>query len=287
MEQSLTDADTLTFLSTLFPGGLEDPALVAELAPEGWAASPLVRVAHPTVEQRYAEAVAIHQNIERLKRPDAPAGPPPATFEEIQKEHREAPVDPEQECANLLGSCLWDLLSDNHEIVTAAGERVHLGSFRMAAGIIAEFRAQGHARDLDSLDAGYLDFYLGTVWVSQRADLMPVYACIFRRMRRQGLDWRYVHPRLMLVDLSGLAEAVASGTPDWVGYDPSAAIAQEQERRERDRQRAEFQAEMDTDYRESIAAAREAPPPRTVEAYRQVYGRWPQGWPPEDDTSGQ
>jgi hypothetical protein len=38
---------------------------------------------------------------------------------------------------------------------------------------------------------------------------------------------------------------------------------------------------LDKAYAESVEEARNSPPPRTVEAYRQVYGRWPNGWPPE------
>lgn len=52
---TLTDKQAPDFLSRLFPNGLGDPGLLAELCPEGWKASPLRLTFHPTDEQRYEE----------------------------------------------------------------------------------------------------------------------------------------------------------------------------------------------------------------------------------------
>jgi hypothetical protein len=41
---------------------------------------------------------------------------------------------------------------------------------------------------------------MGTIG-KDRSMLSPVYGLIFTRMERTGLDWRYTHPRLNLVDL--------------------------------------------------------------------------------------
>ena len=129
----------------------------------------------------------------------------------------------------------------------------------------------------------YMDFYMGTTVVGHRADLTPVYALIFRRLKGLGLDWRYVHPRLHIVDLSGLREALEHGdAPEWVGYDPSEAFAREHEERKRQQELAELRESLDAAYRESIEEARRNPPPPNVQAYRQVYGRWPDGWPPDE-----
>src|SRR5262249_30428676 len=35
----------------------------------------------------------------------------------------------------------------------------------------------------------YLNYYLGTIWLAQRADLGPVYRMIFRRLRGRAFDW--------------------------------------------------------------------------------------------------
>lgn len=282
MERRLNAEQVWQVLAQLFPAGLGDAALRGELAPEGWEASPLLRVFHPSVGQCYAEALAFHANLEQIVPRTRRAHPvPPPSLEETQPEYREEPVQPRAECADLLGLCLWDVFSDGHEVVTADGALVDLGSFRGAAQTIAEFRTMVPDAEDRPEGWGYLDFYLGTIWVGRRADCAPVYRLIFRRMHRLGLDWHHAHPRISLVDLSGLAEATErSDTPEWLGYDPSKAIAREQERREHELRMAELRAKLDEAYRESIEEARRNPPPRTVAAYREVYGRWPTGWPP-------
>jgi hypothetical protein len=37
----LSDQEAFAFLGNLFPGGLKDAVLIAELCPEGWEKSPL------------------------------------------------------------------------------------------------------------------------------------------------------------------------------------------------------------------------------------------------------
>lgn len=283
MEQRLTEEQSWNLLTQLFPNGLEDSALIQELAPEGWEESPLRHVFHPTVEHAYAEAVRIHTNIQRL----FPAGArthetAPPSFDEIRRQYREGPVRSREECADLVGLCLWDIFSDNHEVFTAEGVLVDLGSFRGAAGSIADFRNMGSDSGGGARGAwDYVDFYMGTALMGHRADLTPVYELIFRRMKRLGLDWRYVHPRLGIVELGSLDDfQERSDKPDWLGYDPSKAFAREQERKERRQVIAELQELLDRAYRESVEEARRKPPPRTVQAYRHIYGHWPEGWPP-------
>ena len=68
--------------------------LLGELAPEGWAQSPLARVYHPTPEQRYREA------LDRYRRPPAPFGAktkkkvPPPRREDFQEGNEEKPGGP-------------------------------------------------------------------------------------------------------------------------------------------------------------------------------------------------
>ena len=79
-----------------------------------------------------------------------------------------------------------------------------------------------------------MDFYMGTALVGHRADCTPVYELIFRRMKPLGLDWRYVHPRLCMIELGSLDDfQESSDKPEWLGYDPSKAFAREQESRQR------------------------------------------------------
>ena len=309
--------------AALFPHGWAGPDVQAELAPGGWAASPLAAVFHPPAAQVYEEAVRTHRNLASLgRRPDAPPPSPEPTLAEVTAEHQDGPVEPERECQELVGLCLWDVFSDNHEVVAADGRRLDLGSSRSGGGFLAEvLNAQGGPPpvprpDLDGMMEGlfpvlgpdatpemvafvaqmrkemlgdggytYLDFYLGTAMLAGRADLGPVYALIFRRLRTRGLDWVYHFPRLYLADLRPLKKQLddreRGDEPEWAGYDPSAAFADEQADREKDDEVAALRASLDEGHLEAVAAARDREPPATVRAYAAVYGRFPEGWPPE------
>ncbi len=52
---TLTDQQVLEFLSRLFPDGLGDAELLAEVCPDGWENSPLRLAFHPGPERRKQE----------------------------------------------------------------------------------------------------------------------------------------------------------------------------------------------------------------------------------------
>ena len=135
----------------------------------------------------------MHRNLGKLRRPDDPRPrPPEPTREEIAREYREHPIEPEAEVRELVGQCLWDIFSESHEVVAAEDGRVlDLGSFRYAGGVLADVAN----RQTGTTQYDYMNFYLGTSWVSRRADFTPVYRMIFGRLRRRGLDWIYHFPR--------------------------------------------------------------------------------------------
>ena len=137
MQRRLNEAHCWTLFNQLFPQGLGDPSLLDELAPTGWDRSPLLRVFHPTLEQLYEESVRIHANLQSFFAPGGgPRDDPAPTLEEVRRSRRDEPVRPREECADLLGRCLWDIFSDNHEVFTAEGTLVDLGSFRASAGFM-------------------------------------------------------------------------------------------------------------------------------------------------------
>ncbi|MCG3774095.1 MAG: hypothetical protein JW395_0912 [Nitrospira sp.] len=286
MEECLTEEQCWELFQRLFPNGLDDPSLVQKLAPEGWERSPLVLVYHPTAEQVYEETLRLRDNLRRLRRKTSPPEEEPQIM--LDALRREMPADapkPAKECADLLGCCLWDVFADNHDVRTAEGALVDLGSFRAAAGFIADFRQRrSHSEAWLNERRDYLEFYLGTWMVRHRADLTPVYELIFRCMQQLGLDWQYVHPRLMLVDVRPLHEALESeNVPEAVQYDPTENYWRERTEAAHDAEMADLRRHMDEAYRESVEEARHDPPPATVRAYQLVYGRFPAGWPPEGE----
>ena len=282
MAERLTEDRCRALFERMFPHGLEDCALVEELAPEGWDQSPLLLVSHPTVEQMYQEAVQIRANLRNLlkKDPLAPEEEAPLTLDAVKRDMIERAPNPVEECADLLGCCLWDIFSDNHDVVTAEGILVDLGSFRSTAGFIADFRYGRNHSPEDFGDRGDdMEFYMGTTLIRHRADLTPVYELIFRRMRHIGLRWHYAHPRLYAIDLGSLPDQAEDDVPEALRYDPTESFWRERRLAERQAERAEFQQSLDEAYRASIQNARDRPPPATVRAYQLVYGRDPDGWP--------
>jgi hypothetical protein len=120
----------------------------------------------------------------------------------------------------------------------------------------------------------------GLLWCFPQGDITSVYELIFRRLQHRGLDWGYHFPRLYLVDFRPLREALdQEGKPNWADYSASEALAKEAEDRQRDQGRAEFREQLEEGRKEAIEEALQRPPPAIVQAYRNVYGEWPQGWP--------
>jgi hypothetical protein len=199
---------------------------------------------------------------------------PEPTLEDVRREYEPSPINEEEEVTELVGLCLWDVFSDNHDVIAADGRLADIGSFRAAGAFLDEHltRDQEGWRDGD-----YLRFYLGTIWIHRRADLTPVYAMIFRRLKAVGADWVYHFPELGIIELAPTDDD--TGKPDQE-YSVSQAAVAELEAQQRRAEVERFRAEL----RETNARAREEamdrPPPTTVRAYRQVYGRDPRGWPP-------
>lgn len=280
-EKPLTDRELYALFDRLFPHGFAGFDVLMEIAPEGWEHSPLLACFHPSVEQLFEERVAIHRNLEewrrlaRRRKGSAALEPrPEPTLEDMRREYEPSPVNQEEEVTELVGLCLWDVFSDNHDVITADGRVADIGSFRGAGAFLDEYltRDQKGWRDGD-----YMRFYMGTIWISRRADLTPAYAMIFRRLKAVGAEWMYQFPELGIVELTPTDDD--TDKPD-KPYSVSQAAVAELEKQHRRVEVERFRAQL----RDANARAREEamdrPPPATVRAYRQVYGRGPRGWPP-------
>jgi len=276
----LTDRELHALFDGLFPDGFAGADVLAEIAPAGWERSPLLACFHPSVEQLFEERVTIHRNLEewrqlgrRRGRTMAVDPRPEPTLEDVRREYEPSPVNEEEEVTELVGLCLWDVFSDNHDVIAADGRVADVGSFRGAGAFLDEHLT----RDQEGWREGdYLRFYMGTIWISRRADLTPVYAMIFRRLKAMAADWVYHFPELGIIELGSVEDA---GQPDKRYSVSEAAVAEltaQQRRAEVERFRAELR-EMNARAREE---AMDQSPPATVRAYRQVYGRDPRGWPP-------
>jgi len=223
------------------------------------------------------EALCMYRFLSSLRKPDDRPLRPVPTLDLFAHDDPDGPVETEVEVRELVGRCLWDVFSNGNEVAASDGRRLDLGSFRGSGGFLADvLNRQTGTRQYD-----YLSFYMGTIWVWERADLTPAYRMIFRRLRENALDWVYHFPRLHAVDLRPLKEAFErKDLPEWTDYDPSAALAREEAEREQDKNLAELRESLDEGYRAAVEQAADAPPPATVLAYEAVFGCFPPGWPP-------
>lgn len=268
----------------LFPHGFAGADVLAELAPDGWEQSPLLACFHPSVERVFEESLRMHRNVaalllgrDRRKPADLTTPSPEPTLEEVRRQYQAGPVKPQEELTELVGLCLWDVFSDNHDVITADGRVADIGSFRGAGAFLDEHLSRGHggARDGDYHEGDYLRFYMGTMWIASRADLTPVYVMIFRRLRALGADWIYRFPELHLTELTP-SDRGAELSSYSVSESAAAELSAQKRRADTERLRTELE-EMNARAREE---AIDRPPPATLTAYRQVYGHDPRGWPP-------
>ncbi len=119
----LTGRELHALFDELFPHGFASADVLAEIAPEGWEHSPLVACFHPSVEQLFEERVALHRNLEewrhlRRKREGetAVACEPEPIIDDVRREYEPSSVNVEEEVTELVGLCIWDIFSDNHDV---------------------------------------------------------------------------------------------------------------------------------------------------------------------------
>ena len=86
----------------------------------------------------------------------------------------------------------------------------------------------------------------------------------------------YHFPQLYLTELGGADR----GDEQEGSYSVSEAAAAELQAQKDRAEMARFRAEVEEMNARAREAAMDRPPPATVRAYRQVYGRDPRGWPP-------
>jgi hypothetical protein len=280
-QKRLSEAELRALFDRLFPRGFAGPDVLDEIAPEGWERSPLLACFHPSIERVFEEQLLMHRNLEELRRirrrrdPDMiDASSPEPTLDDVRKEYEPCAVQRDEEVTDLVSLCLWDIFSDNHEVIAADGRIADIGSFRGAGAFLDEYLT----RDADGWREGdYMRFYLGTIGISGRADLTRVYAMIFRRLEALSADWIYHFPELGIVELTPADdEPVQRGGAYSVSDGAVAELNAQQRRAEVRRLRGEL--------RDMNACAREEAmdrlPPAIVRAYRQAYQRDPRGWPP-------
>lgn len=251
-----TNAECHTLFASLFPMGFAGKDVLEEIAPEGWPDSTLHFAFHPTLDQVHWERVQLHRNLrnwpwsskDRLDEPEP-------TREDVRADYMDSPVDATGEVRKLVAACLWDVFSNENDVVDRDGRLVDIGSWRGAAGFLAD-QLNRESRDQQY---DYMDFYTGSFWISERADLTPVHEMIFRRLKDHLLDWRYRFPQLHLIEFP-------ADRPDG----------------RRSYELEKMRADLEQANRKAVDDLKLEPVPAIVLAYSNVFGVSPHGWPPWD-----
>lgn len=254
----------------LFPNGFSAADIMKELAPNSWEQSPYILAFHPTVEQAYARSVQLHQGLQNLialKNPDKSVAH--ESFEQFAETYETGDIQPNIELQELIAACVWDIFSDNNDVVKD-GKRYHIGSFRGSAGFIAERLNKTSEKQYD-----YMDFYMGSFHYTEFCDLTPLYEWLFKRLKNLGCDWIFHFTQIGIVDLRGLKKE-ETVSPEH--YDPQKALTQELHQAEEQKKLDDFKAQLDDLNAKEREDALYKPPPAIVQAYRNVYGTFPKGW---------
>ena len=269
--ERLSDAELYAFFDRLFPDGFAGADVVAEIAQDGCAQSLLKACFCPPVDRVVGECVEHSDDG-----PDALENVPATASgqEHVDRGEEPRPANQNEEITELVGCCVWDIFSDNHEVIAADGRLVDLGTFRGSSAFLDEYLGDERNTWREGDD---MRFYLGSIWMRQRVDLAPVYAMIFRRLTTVGADWVYHFPELYLTELGPTERQDDEPEKRYSLYD--AAVAElEAQKKQRETQR--FRTDLDAINARAREEAVDRPPPATVRAYRQVYVRDPRGWPP-------
>ncbi len=171
-DSNKTDSECNDLLKFIFDGSV---GFYIEITPNGWANSEFVFFLHPTPQQQYAEYIRMRDNINRLtKKKDVED----KNIEQSDfKQDDLTGLNGMDEFLFLLGLCVYDIFSNNHEVVAPDKKIYDLGSMRGSGRFIADF-LNNESKDSKKYD--YIDFYMGTIWVSERGTLLPFYEFVFK-----------------------------------------------------------------------------------------------------------
>ena len=248
------------------------PELTNEVMPEGFANSELIHIFHPTAEQQYKEYCEMRIRFKTLfKRKEK--WEPLKTFEEFVRTIEHSNVEELYEIVSIYGDCIWDIFSNNHTVYNENSESYDIGSFRGSGRFIADVIDKMNLVPGRSFD--YMDFYMGSFIAETRANLIPVYEFIFRKLKAKKIDWEYLFPRIGLVSFNNDND----DKTEMKDYDPATSIQKELERTKKNNEIKKIKRQFDDAYNEEFEQARYSKPVQVVAAYYSVYGHWPYGHP--------
>ena len=251
-------------------------AFFNQIAPKGLKKSDLLFFLHPTPEQQYEEHIRIRENINRLTKKSKQEDRK-AKISDFKQDDL-SDISEYDEFLYVLGLSVYDIFSNNHEVIGNDNKIYDFGSLRGSGGFIADF-FNDNCPD-NSKKYNYIDFYMGTIWIKERGDLTPIYEYIFRKLKDYRCDWKYSFPRMYLIGIQKSFDP--SDEDNLKNYNPETAVQKELELTEKDKQTKKFQEELNKIYKEEYENAKYKPLCPMVQAYKNIYGQLPNGHPQKE-----
>ncbi len=265
--ETVTDIEIIELLNQIFDNS---KALLTSIAPDGWRFSAYVNFFHPTPQQQCEEEKALHERLNELTKNQTPVES--INLNKYQQDDLND-VSGTEEFLYVLGLSVYDIFSNNHEVYSNDNRVYNLGSFRGSGSFIAGFL---NNKNLVSKNYGYLDFYMGTIWIESRANLLPFYEYIFQIIKNEKCDWNYCFPRLYLLNMHNQE---TNETETMLDYKPEKSIANEMERIKKEMEMETFQNELDSSFQKEYEDATYKPLIPIIQAYKNIYKKLPEGHP--------
>ncbi|MGX5689701.1 hypothetical protein [Arcticibacter tournemirensis] len=266
---------TVIFLRKLFATHEE---LLHELAPKGFERSIYYYVHHPSLPEAYTEyrcmRIKNYRVAKMLKL--RYTFQPLISFDDFAKTYVHAPAHPRREMLRLLGMKIKEVCCSSGIVHNRRGEcYLHHESENVRNDIIYN----AYVDLIDDTTLG-TDQILATTDNYMNYDYYHVYYCIFRFLKAEKADWHF-HPDY-LIFLKGLeTELENEESRDFETYDAESAVLNQIKA-------ASFKEESDEDFeghgflnfQDELEHEKENPS-AMVRAYYDVYGKWPEGFPPK------
>ncbi len=249
----------------------DSPTQILDLiAPKGWENSPYKFIYHPTAQKIFEKSLRMHENMSSLFKKKGKEIQPP-TLESIEKELSEKVeiIKPKEEFLDLLGSCLWCIFSNNHEVFDDKGV-YDIGSFRGSGRFIGDFLNKNYPSET-TFD--YMDFYCADMRFDDDDTAMPLFVYLFEKIKAANCDWSYSFPRIGIVSFDKEETDVKPEE-----YDPNKALEVELAKKQKKAEIQEFKDKLDEIYESEMEEAKYKKPPLIIRAYQTVFGEYPQGW---------
>lgn len=247
--------------------------LYKKVAPKGWKDSEFVHFFHPTAEQQFVEHKQLSENIKGLFGKEKPETK--ATSEEEFVQGSLEDINAYNEFLYILGLCVYDIFSMNHEVMREDGQIYDLGSFRGTGGFLADYFNSDAIETTEKYT--YTDFYMGSIFIESRADLLPFYIFIFDKLKQKNCNWSYAFPELSVIEFGNQDVKQVTETPE--EYRPEIALSKEQEANERKRIFNDLREDIEKSNKESFEEAKYRPVPKIVQAYKIIFASLPDGHP--------